>query len=73
MSTLNWKPWGMCGVQARLDSGETAIVDGYQIGNVGGFQLTHRYAGYLFTTRDDAYSAAELLNKTIGDYIGGES
>lgn len=65
MGTLNWLPFGMCGVQAELTNGKRVTVNGYQIGSAGGFALTYNYGRYLFTTRADAYQAAELLNTSL--------
>jgi hypothetical protein len=69
MGTLDWQPYGMCGVQAQLVDGETVIVEGFQSGQRDGFVLVYRYGQHQFTTRADAYAAAELLNTVL--FLGG--
>lgn len=60
----------MCGVQATLSNGKTVTVDGFQRGSYGGFMLVYQYGRYEFSSRADAYSAAELLNTALFLIIG---
>jgi hypothetical protein len=63
--TLDWQPWNMCGVQAELVDGSKVLIDGYQSGDESGFHLVYEFGFYAFSSRRDAYTAAELLNTVL--------
>ena len=60
---LHWKPSGMCGTEAEFVDGTKILQSTWQNGDgsKGGFTLTYEFVTYRFTSRADAYAAAELV------------
>lgn len=67
LNAVDWQPFNMCGVQAVMPNGKTVTCEGWQNGSgtEGGFVLTYLFEPFKFSSRADAYAAADLLAASL--------